>query len=265
MMTYKPIMAVITYDPFSMEFHETIWFTMSTIKSMESMVKPRVASPNSLLPDTDDTGSIVRSAIPQLTGNVQTFARPKVAVDDLAKDLVEAAMSASANRMAETPPSVSQPVAALSVTNASLVMPRSSSLLTTQQETPGSGLRSDVQLNEAQPPVPVALPEATRGTEATTSNESTITSGSRLTGNEGLNTDESSLILNEIEQAIQSLVEPFAVSLQSYEPSVLWVFLATWVAAAGISYEYLRRKLQLNQISIDTWKEWRSIPLRHHS
>src|SRR5579871_532047 len=49
MMTYKPIMAVITYDPLSMEFHETIWFSMAPIKPMDSMIKPKVASPTSLL------------------------------------------------------------------------------------------------------------------------------------------------------------------------------------------------------------------------
>src|SRR5438445_11314735 len=32
-MTYRPIMAVITYDPMSMQFHETIWYVMIPIKS----------------------------------------------------------------------------------------------------------------------------------------------------------------------------------------------------------------------------------------
>ena len=260
MMTYRPILAVITYDPFSMQFHETVWFTISPIKTMANMFKPRVAAP-----DSDDAGSILRNVIPSLSVNSITLPRPKSTVDDLARDLVETVTPASTNRMIESAAAANQPVAGLPVNISTIVLPKYSTLLTTPQEGQGSGLRSEAQPNATQDAVPGSLRETTRGVVTMPDNESAITAGSRLTEKQGLNTDESSIILNEIEQAIQTLVEPFAVSMQSYEPSVLWVFLATWVAAAGISYEYLRRKLQLNQISIDTWKEWRSLPLRHHS
>lgn len=267
MVTYRPILAVITYDPMLMQFQETIWFTITPIKAMAGVVKPKVAGPNSYSPDSENTSSILYNVIPPLSVSVNsiTSARPKSTVDDLARELVETVTPASPNRMAETTPTDNQSVAGLAVNNTTVVLPKYSTLVTTPQEGEGRGLRSDTQPNLTQDSVPAPLHESTRGVVTTPDNESAITAGSRLTEKEGLNTDDSSLILNELQQVIQTLLQPFAVSLQSYEPSVLWAFLTTWVAAAGISYEYFRRKLQLNQISIDTWKEWRSFPLHHHS
>jgi hypothetical protein len=128
-----------------------------------------------------------------------------------------------------------------------------------------AGIHTETPGGDAQNAVPVQAGEAINKLDAghLTTTDALTALRSRVTENQSLNTDESSLIIGELEQAFQALVEPFAANLQSYEPSVLLVFLSTWIAAAGITYEYLRRKAQLNALNLDTWVEWRSIPLRH--
>jgi hypothetical protein len=256
MLAYKPMFAVITYQPSTMQYHETIYFTLVPYKPVVSSAKAKAPAANAFSSDADDVSSVVRNVIStNVSNNLPVATRPKATtVDSLAKDLVEVVAPASTNRTTETTATVNLPSTTAAVGSGLIALPTSSSTSVRTLDGQGSAQRLDRPAGDSQETLP---PDISRGvvTDAGTGNPTSAES--RLTEKLGLHTD---LMLNEIEQALQALVEPFAANLQSLEPSVLWVFLSTWIAAAGITYEYFRRKVQTSQLSTDTWKEWRSLP-----
>ncbi|MFT3883704.1 MAG: hypothetical protein QM703_29255 [Gemmatales bacterium] len=261
MLAYKPMFAVITFQPGTMQFHETIYYSFVPYKPVVSNVKAKAPAANAFYADSDDVSSVAKNVVStSVSSNLPVAVKPKLTTTDtLAKELVDVVVPVSTNRTVEQAAIVNLPLATGSVGSGLITLPTSSSSPVRTQEGQGSAQRFDPPSGESQETLP---PNVRRGV-VTEAGAGTVTSTeSRLTEKLGLHTDESSLILNEIEQALQTLVEPFATNLQSFEPSVLWVFLSTWIAAAGITYEYLRRKVQTNQLSDDTWKEWRSLPQR---
>lgn len=255
MLAYKPMFAVITYQPGTMQYHETIWFTYVSYKPVVNTVKPKALVNNSISPDSDDVASVVRNVASQTVGtSLAATVRPKDAgVAVVAKDLVDVVMSASTRRATETTATVNLPLTNAGIVTGMMVLPNYSSSPMRALEGQGSAQRPDPSTGDNSETLP---PEASRGVTAIPGNESLATAGRLMTEKLGLHTDESSLVFNEIEQALQTLVEPFAANLQSYEPSVLWVFLSTWVAAAGITYEYLRRRVLVHQPVLDVVKDW---------
>lgn len=261
MLTYKPMFAVITYQPGTMQFHETIFYAYVPFKPVVSSVKAKAPAANAFNADSDDVNSVAKNVVSNIvSSNLPVAVKPKVTTSDtLAKDLVDVVVPVSTYRTVEQATIVNLPLVTGTVGSGLITLPTSSSAPVRSLDGQGNAQRLDPPSGESQETLP---PNISRGV-VTETGVSTLTSAeSRLTEKLGIHTDESSLILNEIEQALQTLVEPFAANLQSFEPSVLWVFLSTWIAAAGITYEYLRRKVQTSQLSTDTWKEWRSLPQR---
>lgn len=266
-MVFKPMIALISYQPATVQYHETIFFTylpLVPLKPMANLVKAKGATPGTFSPDVDDVSSVVRNVITQSAG-ISPAVRSKVnGVEVPAKDLVET-MTPTASNRTEAASTANVPGASLPFGLASVGLPALSLTQLAKSGEQGTGLRSDTQTNETQESLPDLPPDLLRRVAASPGNDELNAVVGRLTEKEDLHTDESSLVLKEIEHALQSLVEPFTAGIQSYEPTVLWVFLTTWAAAAGITYEYLRRKVQQSQLSIDTWKEWRSLPQYRNS
>ncbi|HQR08481.1 MAG TPA: hypothetical protein PLN21_16780 [Gemmatales bacterium] len=256
-LAYKPMFAVIIYQPSAMQFHETIYFTLVPYKPAVSSAKAKAA--NMFSPDSDDVSSVVRNVVSTNVGNnLPVAVRPKAAnIDSLAKDLVDVVVPASTNRTMEVAPSFNPSLTTPATGSGLIALPTASSTSVKTLEGQGIAQRLDRPSGDSQDAL---LPGESSGVVTDSSTGTPASAESRLTEKLGLHIDESSLILDEIEQVIQTLVEPFAANLESYEPSVLWVFLSTWVAAAGITYEYLRRKAQANQLNTETWKEWRLLP-----
>lgn len=106
---------------------------------------------------------------------------------------------------------------------------------------------------EDQPGTPATTVEDATlpGVVKTTIGEETLNVAGKRTERQGLVTDESSLVFGEIEHVLQSLVEPIQLAVKNSNPTMLWTLLATWCIAAGIAYEYMRRRVGVER----GWKE----------